>query len=113
MKEIKAILKPEMLGTVLWALRNIEGLPGITISEVRGFGKTRKAVLARAAGLDILEYDKRIKLEIVVPDQLEEITIKTIAENARTGSRGDGKIFVSEVLDTIKVRTGERGPDAI
>lgn len=113
MKEIKAILKPAMLGTVLSALRHIEGLPGITISEVRGFGKTRKAVPATVPELDILEYDKRIKLEIVVPDQIEEITIKTIAESARTGGRGDGKIFVSEILDTIKVRTGERGPGAI
>lgn len=107
MKEIKAIIKPAMLGMVLSALRLIEGLPGITISEVKGFGKTKKS------SVEILEHDHRTKIEIVVPDELAEIVIKVIQEKSRTGGKGDGKIFVSEVLDVVRIRTGERGHSAI
>ena len=107
MKEIKAIIKPAMLGSVLSALRFIEGLPGITISEVKGFGKTKKS-----SG-EILEHDHRTKLEIIVPDELAEVTVKAIQENARTGGKGDGKIFISDVLDVVRIRTGERGRGAI
>jgi len=106
-KKIEAIIKPAMLGTVLSALRLVEGLPGITISEVKGFGKTKKS------SDEILEHDHRIKLEIIVPDELAEIAIKVIEENARTGGKGDGKLFLSEVLDVVRIRTGERGPSAI
>ena len=113
MKEIKAIIKPVMLENVLIALRNIQGLPGITISEVKGFGKTR-CVSRKGKSIDeILERDNRIKLELVVPDEFLESSIQAIENSARTGSKGDGKIFVSEVLDIIKIRTGERGQDAI
>ena len=107
MKEIKAIIKPARLGTVLSALRLIKGLPGITISEVKGFGKTKKS------SDEILEHDHKTKLEIIVPDELAEMTVKVIEENARTGGKGDGKIFISEVLDVVRIRTGERGRSAI
>ncbi len=107
MKEIKAIIKPATLGTVLSALRLIEGLPGITISDVKGFGKTKKAPD------EILEHDHRTKLEIIVPDELAETTVKAIQDNARTGGKGDGKIFISEILDVVRIRTGERGRGAI
>ncbi len=107
MKEIKAIIKPAMLGSVLSALRLIKGLPGITISEVKGFGKTKKSPN------EILEQDHKTKLEMIVPDELAEMAIKVIQENARTGGKGDGKIFLSEILDVVKIRTGERGRNAI
>lgn len=107
MKEIKAIIKPAMLGIVLSALRTIEGLPGITISEVKGFGKSRKRPD------EVLEHDHKTKLEIIVPDELAEIAVRVIEENARTGGKGDGKIFLSEVLDVVRIRTGERGRNAI
>jgi nitrogen regulatory protein P-II 1 len=107
LKEIKAIIKPARLGTVLSALRLIEGLPGITISEVKGFGKTKKS------SDEILERDHKTMLEIIVPDELAEMTIKAIEENARTGGKGDGKIFISEILDVVRIRTGERGRSAI
>jgi len=113
MKEIKAIIKPTMLGSVLSALRLIEGLPGITISEVKGFGKTRKSVLNGKSQDGIVKQENKTKLEIVVPDELAEIAIKVIQENARTGGKGDGKIFLLEVLEVVKIRTGERGPSAI
>jgi nitrogen regulatory protein P-II 1 len=113
MKEIKAIIKPAMLENVLVALRYIEGLPGITISEVKGFGKTKKAIFKEKPLNEVLEHENKIKLEIVVPDELAESVIKAVEENARTGSIGDGKIFISEVLDVVKIRTGERGRSAI
>lgn len=113
MKEIKAIIKPAMLENVLIALRHIEGLPGITISEVKGFGKTKKTILKDKSLDKIIEHENKTKLEIVVPDELAENAIKAIQENARTGGKGDGKIFLSEVLDVVKIRTGERGRSAI
>lgn len=112
MKEIKAIIKPAMLENVLIALRHIEGLPGITISEVKGFGK-KKIILKDKSPDEIIEHENKTKLEIVVPDELAENAIKAIQENARTGGKGDGKIFLSEVLDVVKIRTGERGRSAI
>jgi len=113
MKEIKAIIKPATLENVLVALRQVEGLPGITISEVQGFGKTKKAILKEKSLDDTLKHENKIKLEIVVSDELAESAVKAIEENARTGSKGDGKIFISEVLDVVKIRTGERGRSAI
>ena len=113
MKEIKAIIKPAMLGGVLSALRCIEGLPGITISEVKGFGRTKEPILKDESPDRIVEHENKTKLEIVVPDELAEIAIKVIQENARTGGKGDGKIFLIEVLDVVKIRTGERGRSAI
>jgi nitrogen regulatory protein P-II 1 len=113
MKEIKAIIKPALLETVLIALRHVEGLPGITISEVKGFGKTRKTIWKEKSQDESIEHENKTKLEIVVPDELAEKAIKVIQENARTGGKGDGKIFVFEVLDVVKIRTGERGRSAI
>jgi nitrogen regulatory protein P-II 1 len=113
MKEIKAIIKPATLENVLVALRRVEGLPGITISEVKGFGKTKKAIFKEKSLDEILKHENKIKLEIVVPDELAESAIKAIEENARTGGKGDGKIFIFEVLDVVKIRTGERGRSAI
>jgi nitrogen regulatory protein P-II 1 len=113
MKEIKAIIKPALLETVLLALRHVEGLPGITISEVKGFGKTRKTIGKEKSQDESIEHENKTKLEIVVPDELAEKAIKVIQENARTGGKGDGKIFVFEVLDVVKIRTGERGRSAI
>ena len=109
MKEIKAIIKPATLENVLVALRQVEGLPGITLSEVKGFGKTKKAIFKEKSLDEILKHEDKIKLEIVVPDELAESAIRAIEENARTGGKGDGKIFVSEILDVVKIRTGERG----
>jgi nitrogen regulatory protein P-II 1 len=113
MKEIKAIIRPAMLEDVLIALRHIEGLPRITTSAVKGFGKPRKTALEEESPDEILKHENRIKLEIVVPDELAEAAVRAIEENARTGGKGDGKIFLLEVLDVVKIRTGERGRGAI
>ncbi len=111
MKEIKAIIQPFMLLKVIAALRKIEGLPGITISETKGFGKSggKKGI----ADGGIFEFVTKNKIEVVVPDFLADLVIDTIQKNAHTGNPGDGKIFVTEVVNVIKIRTNERGEIAI
>ncbi len=109
MKEIKAIIQPFMLPKVVEALKEIEGLPGITVSDVRGFGRAR-AVGAPDTIVDgAVEYVRKSKVEIVVPDELAEIVVQTIRGKAHTGNPGDGKIFVYQVADVVRIRTGERG----
>jgi len=113
MKEIKAIIQPFMLTRVVTALHKIEGLPGITISEIKGFGKSK----GRRERIDndegIFEFVPKNKIEIVVHDELAEIVVNTIQENAHTGNPGDGKIFVVNVEEVVKIRTNDRGDDAI
>ena len=109
MKEIKAIIQPFVAEKVISALREMADLPGVTVSEVKGFGHGR--ALGRPDSPDELEIFgvKKIKLEIVVPDNLLAKVVDLIAKHAHTGNPGDGKIFVSTVDDVIRVRTGERG----
>lgn len=112
MKEIKAIIQTFMLDKVLDGLREIEDLPGITVSEVRGFGRTR-GWSADAAADESVQYVKKSKIEVVIPDVLVERVVRTIQEHAHTGNLGDGKIFVYEIADAVRIRTGERGGAAI
>lgn len=113
MKEIKAIIQPFMLSKVVEALKEIEGLPGVTVSEVRGFGRSRAADSPNPDLYEGMEYVKKAKLEIVVPDHLVESVLNVIVEKAHTGNAGDGKIFVYPVFDVVKIRSGERGERAI
>ena len=106
MKEIKAIIRPFVLDRVIDALEEIPDLPGITMSDVRGFGKAKESA-------DPMRDVKKIKLEIMVPDSMAQEVVDRIARAAHTGNPGDGKIFVISVEDVIKIRTGERGLDAI
>ena len=113
MKEIKAIIQPFMLTRVVTALHKIEGLPGITISEIKGFGKTRGSKEKEISDDGVYEFIPKNKIEIVVQDDLVETVMNSIQENAHTGNPGDGKIFVYDVGDVIKIRTNERGENAI
>lgn len=113
MKEIKAIIQPFLLSKVVEALKEIEGLPGVTVSDVHGFGRAR-AVGSRDTVQDgAVEYVKKAKLEIVVTDDLADTVVETIRTKAHTGNPGDGKIFVYTVDDVVRIRTGERGEDGI
>lgn len=112
MKEIKAIIQIFMLDKVLDGLREIEDLPGITVSEVRGFGRTRGRS-ADAAADEPVQYVKKSKIEVVIPDALVERVVRTIQVHAHTGNLGDGKIFVYEIADAVRIRTGEHGGAAI
>lgn len=114
MKEIKAIVQPFMLNKIIEALKQIEGMPGITVDrEVRGFGGTQTEHTSRKIVDDMVEYVHKVKLETVVPDEMVERVVNTIQENAHTGNPGDGKIFVTEVSNVVKIRTNERGKTAI
>ncbi len=113
MKEIKAIIKPFKLDDVVSALHNIEDLPGITISEIKGFGRSKAKDTEDAIKDGLHNYVKKIKIELVVKDDIVDDVVKAIQENAHTGNPGDGKIFIIDVLETIRIRTGETGEDAI
>lgn len=113
MKEIKAIIQPIMLGDVLHALEHIETLPGVTVSQISGWGKGRARDAENVMVEDGHRMAKKTKIEVVVPEELLTEVIEAISRAARTGRPGDGKIFVSHVEDTIKIRTGERGDQAV
>jgi len=107
MKEIKAIIQPFVADKVVSALREMADLPGVTVSGVKGFGRGR--ALGHSDSRDEAEIFgvKKIKLEIVVPDDLVDKVVRVIAQRAHTGNPGDGKIFISTVDDIVKIRTGE------
>ncbi|MBY0502659.1 MAG: P-II family nitrogen regulator [Bryobacteraceae bacterium] len=109
MKEIKAIIQPHILSRVVDALKEIEDLPGITVSAVRGFGKGRAKDAPYKVIEEGVEYATKTKLEVVVPDDIVELVLATICQYARTGRPGDGKVFVSNVEDVINIRTDPRG----
>ena len=109
MKEIKAIIQPFMLDRVLGELEAIEGVPGAIISRVEGWGRSP---VERAHESEHASAHKT-KLEIVVDDDLAPAIVAAIARGAHSGNVGDGKIFVIDVAEVVKIRTGERGRAAI
>ncbi len=113
MKEIKAILRPERVTQVVEALVELGDLPGVTVADVQGFGKGRWRHDPAKAIEGTLAYVRRVKLEIVVPDARVAAVVDCIAEAAHTGHTGDGKIWVINVEETVKIRTGERGETAL
>jgi nitrogen regulatory protein P-II 1 len=108
MKEIKAIIQPHMLTKVIDSLKAMKHLPGITVSEVRGFGHIPPESAKNKIVEEFIEYARKTKIEIIVPDELAEQVVDAIARNAHTGLPGDGLIFVSPVDEVIKIRTGDR-----
>jgi nitrogen regulatory protein P-II 1 len=113
MKEIKAIIRPFKMPEVIDALYGIDGLPGVTISEIRGFGR-KPAGSARGQGAaDAAEILPRIKLEVVVSDDRVDEIVEVIQRCAHTGNSGDGKIFVFTIADAVKIRTNEHGESAL
>lgn len=113
MKEIKAIIQPFQLSAVVGALQEIPELPGITVFEVRGFGRQRGRGALDAIEDDGILYAKKVQLELVVPDRLADRVVDIIREHAHTGNTGDGKIFVSSVDEAVRIRSGERGESAL
>ena len=112
MKKVEAIIKPFKLDEVKDQLNEI-GVKGITVSEVKGFGRQKgHAELYRGAEY-IVDFLPKIKLEIIVSDELVDDVINAVTKSAQTGRIGDGKIFVTSLEDTIRIRTGERGEGAI
>ncbi len=113
MKEIKAIIRPSKLLEVTEALNEIEGLPGVTVSEIKGFGKGRARTAKDKIVYEMVEFVPRLKLEVVVADEMVDEVVNVLQKYSHTGNPGDGKIFVSTIDDVIKIRTNERGRDAI
>ena len=112
MKRVEAVIKPFKLEDVKDALAEI-GITGMTVSEVKGYGRQKgHSELYRGAEY-VVDFLPKIKMEMVVADEMVEQTVNTIVEAARTGKIGDGKIFVSDVDKIIRIRTGEEDNEAI
>jgi len=112
MKRIEAIIRPAKLDEVKEALHEV-GITGMTVSEIKGFGRTggRKEVYRGSAY--VVDFVPKVLVEIVAADNLVATIIEAIQRSAKTGKIGDGKIFVSDVLDAVRIRTGEHGEEAI
>ncbi|MFQ5569511.1 MAG: P-II family nitrogen regulator [Rhodothermales bacterium] len=114
MKEIKAYIKPHKLSAVTLALHKVEGLTGMSVSDVRGFGRGRAKEAPHKVREDLVDFIPHVKLEIVCHDDLVDEIVETIREAAHTGLRGDGKIYVlSTVEKAVRISTGERGLNAV
>jgi nitrogen regulatory protein PII len=112
MKMIKAVIKPFKLDEVRDALTAV-GVEGMTVAEVRGFGRQKGHTELYRGAEYVVDMLPKIEIEVVVPDARAETVVEAIRKAANTGRIGDGKIFVSPVLDAIRIRTGERGEEAL
>jgi nitrogen regulatory protein P-II 1 len=112
MKEIKAIIHPHMLDAVKDRLRDA-GISGMTVSEVKGFGRTGGKPEVYRGSTYAVDFVPKIKIELVVHDSMVADIVQRLASAARTDKLGDGKIFVTNVEEAVRIRTGERGEDAI
>lgn len=113
MKQIQAYIKPHKLSAVTLALRHVEGLTGMSATEVRGFGRSKAKNVPHRADEDLLDYVPHVKIEIVCPDELVETVVGVIQKAAHTGLRGDGKVYVLPVETALRIQTNERGPNAV
>jgi nitrogen regulatory protein P-II 1 len=112
MKKIEAIIRPHLLESVKDALQTL-GLQGMTISEVKGFGRQKGHTEVYRGSEYKVEFVPKLKIEIILDDEIVENAIDTIIKTARTGKFGDGKIFVFPVEEAIRIRTGEHGENAV
>jgi nitrogen regulatory protein P-II 1 len=112
MKKIEAIIKPFKLDEVKEALHEL-GLQGITVLEAKGFGRQKGHTELYRGAEYVVDFLPKVKIELVVEDGMVERACEAITQAAKTGRIGDGKIFISTVEDAIRVRTGERGSEAI
>jgi len=112
LKKIEAIIRTSALDAVKAALK-AEGIAGMTVSEVRGCGRTGGHTKAYRGAEYVADLAPKIKLEVVVPDGRSPSVVDCIERSARTGRTGDGKIFVLPVEQVVRIRTGERGRDAL
>ena len=112
MKKIEAIIKPFKLGEVKNSLALI-GIQGLTVYEAKGFGRQKGHTELYRGAEYVVDFLPKVKIEIVVDDDLVESAIDCIEQSAKTGRIGDGKIFVSSIDQAIRIRTGEKGNDAI
>jgi nitrogen regulatory protein P-II 1 len=112
MKKVEAIIKPFKLDEVKEALSSI-GVQGLTVSEVKGFGRQKGHTELYRGAEYVVDFLPKVKLEIIVSDELAAQVVETIERAARTGRIGDGKIFVMPMEEVVRIRTGERGGNAL
>ncbi len=112
MKKVEAIIKPFKLDEVKEALQQI-GIQGLTVTEVKGFGRQKGHTELYRGAEYVVDFLPKIKLEIVVADEMVDKAVEAIVEAANTGKIGDGKIFVLPLEESVRIRTGERGEDAV
>ena len=112
MKKVEAIIKPFKLDDVREALSDV-GITGMTATEVKGFGRQKGHTELYRGAEYVVDFLPKMKLELVVNDDQVERCVEVITEAARTGKIGDGKIFVTDVLQVVRIRTGEQDQDAI
>jgi nitrogen regulatory protein P-II 1 len=112
MKKVEAIIKPFKLDEVKDALSEV-GIQGMTVTEVKGFGRTGGKKEVYRGSAYVVDFVPKVKLEIIVPDSLVKEVIDAIEKSAKTGRIGDGKIFVGPIDEAVRIRTGERGEEAI
>lgn len=113
MKAITAIVQPFMLSKVTRRLQAIPDFPGMTVTKVQGFGRGKAKGAAHRIVEDLIDYVPKAKIEIVAGEAMTDEIVRVILESARTGNKGDGKIFVSEVAGAIRIRSGETGESAL
>ena len=112
MKKVECIVRPHLLDAVKGGLQDL-GVVGMTVTEVKGFGRQKGHTETYRGAEYRIEFLPKVKIEAVLPDDLVEAVIDTVLKTARTGKFGDGKIFVSSLDEVVRIRTGERGENAI
>jgi nitrogen regulatory protein P-II 1 len=112
MKKIEAIIKPFKLDEVKDALAEV-GVQGMTVTEVKGFGRTGGKKEVYRGSAYVVDFVPKVKIEVVVTDEIVHAVLDAIEKSAKTGRIGDGKIFITQVEEAVRIRTGERGKEAI
>jgi nitrogen regulatory protein P-II 1 len=112
MQKIEAIIKPFKLDEVKSALNDV-GITGMTVSEVRGFGRQQGHTEVYRGAEYVIDFLSKVKIEVVVEEGLAARAVEAIQQAAKTNKIGDGKIFVVAIEEAVRIRTGERGPDAV
>jgi nitrogen regulatory protein P-II 1 len=112
MKKVEAIIRPHLLDAVKTALQEL-GVEGMTVHEVKGFGRQKGHTETYRGSEYRVEFLPKVKIDVVLPEAILESVLEAIIKTARTGRFGDGKIFVTDLAEVIRIRTGERGEDAL
>jgi nitrogen regulatory protein P-II 1 len=113
MKEVKAIIQPFKLSYVTRALQEIPGFPGMTVSDCRGFGKEKGKEGPHRVVEDLVDYIPKVRIEIMLKDEMVDLVVVTIAKAAHTGNPGDGKVFVYDIERAVRIKTFEHGEEAL
>lgn len=113
MKEVKAIIQQFKLSSVTRALQEIPGFPGMTVSDCRGFGKEKGKEGPHRVVEDLIDYIPKVRIEIMLKDELVDLVVETISKAAHTGNPGDGKVFVYDIEKAVRIKTFEHGEEAI